>query len=238
MKSAIGYVRCSSDQQSESGLGLEAQKQRIMAWAAMKGVEVVAWFVDDGVSAGLPLDKRPAGKQLMAEARASKPVIVVAKFDRLFRSLGDCCLTIDALDKLGVSVVSIAEGFDTTDSNPFARAMMQIIGVFAELERQLIKQRTKEALAVKRNRGERISRYAPYGWDFSSRLHGSDLHTLVENPAEQEVRAWILKQDQCGLSACSIARELNNRGVSTKCGGPWRHSSVVGILKRKMAVAA
>src|SRR5260370_41684355 len=98
--------------------------------------------------------------------------------------------------------------------------MMQIIGVFAELERQLIKQRTKEALAVKRKRGERISRYAPYGWDFSSRLHGSDLHTLVENPAEQEVRAWILKQGQCGLSARSIARELNNRGVATKCGGP------------------
>src|SRR5260370_27323882 len=175
MKSAIGYVRCSSDQQSESGLGLEAQKQRITAFCAMKGIEIIAWFIDDGVRAGVPLEDRPAGRQLMAAARASKPVIVVAKFDRLFRSLGDCCLTIDALDKLGVSVVSIAEGFDTTDSNPFARAMMQIIGVFAELERQLIKQRTREALAVKRNRGERSSRGAPHGWDVCSRLHGSGL---------------------------------------------------------------
>ena len=147
---------------------------------------------------------------------------------------------LEAVDADVDLVVCITEGIDTTNENPFARAMMQIISVFAELERRLIILRTREAMAVKRRRSEQISRYAPYGWDFvedgfvEKDGERKALHRLVENTSEQGVLSWIGEQ-QSKLSPRAIARSLNARGVKTKCGGPWRHSTIIGILKRKAA---
>jgi len=126
---------------------------------------------------------RPAGARLLALARKSKPVVVVAKFDRLFRSVADAAQTIPDFDHRGIEFVAIAEGFDMT--NPYGRAMAQMASVFAELERAMIRERTRAAMRVKRGRGERISGHAPYRWDF-----GQD-GLLIENPLEQEVIAWI-----------------------------------------------
>jgi DNA invertase Pin-like site-specific DNA recombinase len=85
-----------------------------------------------------------------------------------------------------LDIPSTNRGFDTTDANPFARAMLQMVAIFGELEKSLIRQRTKDALAVKRTRGERISRHAPFGWDFGP------ADALVENAQEQEVIRQII----------------------------------------------
>src|SRR5208283_1221457 len=111
-------------------------------------------------------------------ARKSKAVVVVAKFDRLFRSVADAAATIADFDRKGIQLVAIAEGFDMT--NIYGRAMAQMASVFAELERAMIRERTRTAMNVKRSRGERISRHAPFGWEF-----GAD-GKLVENAREQE----------------------------------------------------
>ena len=86
MKSAIGYIRVSSEEQADSGLGLAAQRQRIEAYCQMKGLKLQEIFEDAAVSGGKALSTRPAGARLLGEIRKSKPVLVVAKFDRLFRS--------------------------------------------------------------------------------------------------------------------------------------------------------
>jgi len=227
MKTAVAYVRVSSDEQADSGLGLEAQRERIAAYCRMKGWNVAAIYEDAGVSASKPLSDRPAGSRLLADLKKAKAVIIVAKLDRAFRSVADATSTIMKLDKKGVSIVSLAEGFDTTDSNPFARAMLQMVAIFAELERNLIRQRTKDALGVKRKRGERISRHAPFGWDFSNEGR------LVENKAEQETIAFAktLRQGQ-GFSLREIASELDTQGVRSKHGRNWSAMSVKSILDR------
>ena len=112
MKDAISYIRVSSDELADSGLGLEAQRQRIAAYCTMKGLNLAEEFEDPGISAGKPLASRPAGSKLLAAAKKSKAVVVVAKLDRLFRSVADAANVIDHFDKRGIQLVAIAESFD------------------------------------------------------------------------------------------------------------------------------
>ena len=120
--------------------------------------------------------------------------------------------------------MSIAEGFDMT--NPYGRAMAQMASVFAELERAMIRERTKAALKVKRGRGERISGHVPYGWDFGR--NGK----LIENATEQRAVAWIRQLHSQGTSLRHIADMLNAKGVEPKRAKKWLHSSVLRIVSR------
>ena len=120
MNEAIGYVRVSSDEQADSGLGLQAQRQRITAFCEMKGLRLADVYEDAGVSAGKPLASRPAGARLLNAARRGKIVVVVAKLDRLFRSVTDAANVIADFDRKGIELIAIAEGFDMT--NPYGRS--------------------------------------------------------------------------------------------------------------------
>jgi site-specific DNA recombinase len=224
MKKALGYVRVSTDEQAERGLGLEAQRQRIRAYCEMKGLHLTTIFEDPGLSGGKPLGSRSGGGSILAEARRTKPVVVVAKLDRLFRSVADAAQTICEFDRHGIELVAISEGFDMT--NPYGRAMAQMASVFAELERAMIRERTRAAMKVKRGRKERISGHAPFGWDFGS------CGKLVENIKEQKAVAWILKLHKKGESLRAIAQKLNDRGIEPKRADRWIHSSVLRIVHR------
>src|SRR5262249_35249926 len=130
--------------------------QRIEAYCTLKDVKLAQMFEEPGGSGAKPLNERPAAKRLLAEAKRSKATVVVAKLDRLFRSVADAALKITEFDSSGVEPVSIAERFDMT--SPYGRAMAQMASVFAELERAMITERTRAALRVKKACGERISR--------------------------------------------------------------------------------
>jgi site-specific DNA recombinase len=225
MQSAIGYVRVSSEEQADSGLGLDAQRQRIRAYCELKDLHLATIFEDPGVSGGKPLATRPGGSRLLEKARATRPVVViVARPDRLFRSVADAAQTIAAFDKKGIELVAVAEGFDMT--NPYGRAMAQMASVFAELERAMIRERTRAAMRVKRDRRERISGHVPFGSD----LRSDGL--LVDNVPEQQVIAWIRKLRGQGKSLREIAALLNDRRIRPKRGKCWLHSSVIRILSR------
>ena len=141
MNDALGYIRVSSEEQAGSGLGLEAQRQCIAAYSAVKGLHLAEVFEDPGISGGKPLASRPAGSRLLAAAKKTKAIVVAAKLDRLFRSVADAASVIADFDKRGIRLVAIAESFDTT--NPYGRAMAQMASVFAELERAMIRERTQ-----------------------------------------------------------------------------------------------
>jgi len=227
MKDAISYIRVSSEEQADSGLGLEAQRQRIGAYCTMKGLHLAEVFEDPGISAGKPLGSRPAGSRLLAAAKKGKAVVVVAKLDRLFRSVADAANVIADFDKKGIDLVSISEGFDATTI--YGKAMMQVASVFAELERGLIRERTRSAMSVKRSRGERISGHAPYGWDFGAGGH------LVENGREQKIIARMRKLRADGLSYRGIAVRLDGDGILPKRGKRCIHTTVKSILVRNAA---
>lgn len=227
MKTAIGYVRVSSEEQADSGLGLEAQRERIRAFCTLKGLELAEVFEDAGVSGGKPLESRPAGAKLLASARKGKPVVVVAKLDRLFRSVADAAGIIADFDRKGIELVAISEGFDMT--NMYGRAMAQMASVFAELERAMIRERTRSALSIKRTRGERISRHAPFGWEF-----GAD-GKLVENLAEQEAIILMRGLRSEGKGYEEIAGLLNGTSIKPKRAERWARATVRAILNRKAA---
>ena len=136
MIAAIGYLRVSSEDQADS---LEAQRQRIRSNCELMGLNLAYILEVPAVSGGMALSTRPAGARLLALARMSKPVVVVAKFDRLVRSVGDADHA--DFDRRDIELVAIAERFDMT--NPDGRAMAQMASVFAVSFRQPCKKMIK-----------------------------------------------------------------------------------------------
>ena len=123
--------------------------------------------------------------------------------------------------------MAIAESFDMT--SPYGRAMAQMASVFAELERAMIRERTRSAMSVKRKRGERISGHAPYGWDFGSKGR------LVENAGEQKIIARMRLMRAEGMSFRGIGVRLDEEGIRPKRGKRWIHTTVKTILARNAA---
>jgi DNA invertase Pin-like site-specific DNA recombinase len=107
--------------------------------------------------------------------------------------------------------------------------MAQMASVFAELERAMIRERTRSAMSVKRSRGERISGHAPFGSDFGA---GGK---LVENALEQKIIDRMRRLRADGLSYRGIAVRLDREGILPKRGKRWIHTTVKSILARNAA---
>ena len=150
---AIGYIRVSTDQQRESGLGLEAQRAAIEETAARLHLALTSVHVDAGLSGSLAIDDRPALADVLNTVRRGD-TIIVAKRDRLARDAFLSVLIEREVAKKGGRILSAAgEGTDRDD--PSATFTRRILDAVAELERALIAARTRAALKAKRARGER-----------------------------------------------------------------------------------
>jgi DNA invertase Pin-like site-specific DNA recombinase len=149
VKTAI-YMRISTEEQS-----IEAQMRAITSFLQYKGISQYQIYKDEGFS-GKNSD-RPALKQLLNEAKQGTiDLIVVWKLDRLSRSLSDLIALLKRLNEHNVKFASVTEQIDM--STPHGVMMMQMIGVFAEFERNMIIARTKAALAVKKANGVHCGR--------------------------------------------------------------------------------
>ncbi len=173
---AIGYIRVSTDEQAASGLGLADQRQRITAYAAMRGLELVDIIADEGVSGGKPIADRPGGAVLLKALRAGKAsAVIVLKLDRGFRNAADCLGTVGAWDKRGIGLHIVDLGGTAVDtSSAMGRFMLTVLAGAAEMERNLIAERTRAAMRQKRERGERASRIAPFGYVRGRRPGGAE----------------------------------------------------------------
>jgi site-specific DNA recombinase len=153
---AVGYVRVSTDEQAREGISIEAQEDRIRAMAIAKGWSLLEIIKDAGYS-GKSLN-RPGAKGLIeACRRGAVDVVVVYKVDRLTRKQKDLWhLLEEVFDANRVGFVSVTEAFDTTTAS--GKAFLGMIGVFAQLERDLVSERTKEALHQKKTKHEWVGR--------------------------------------------------------------------------------
>lgn len=207
---AVGYLRVSTDEQADSGLGLAAQEAAVKAYCTMKGLDLVALIVDPGVSAGKPLDTRPGGRDLGDKLRAREAGSVVAlKLDRLFRSVVDCLQVIEGWERNGVALHLVDFGGMAVDtSSAIGKMFLTISSGFAEFERNLTKERTKAAMGTKKVKGERVGSI-PYGFTLCP-----DGITLQANEAEaalvNEVKDRYHNQ---GQSAQTILDWLRGPGV-------------------------
>ncbi|OBF69617.1 recombinase RecB [Mycobacterium sp. 852002-51971_SCH5477799-a] len=149
----FGYTRVSTDEQADRRNGLEAQRQIIEA-QALRRQWSLEHFADEGVSGKAIGPKLAEGLQLLASGQADG--LVVAKLDRLSRSIVNAANIIEAAQAQGWSLVILDLGVDLTTAA--GRMMAMNLVNFAQYERELISERTKAALAAKKRRGERIGR--------------------------------------------------------------------------------
>ncbi len=220
---AIAYLRVST---SEQELGPEAQRAAVERWATANGVTVVAWCVDQGVSGGAEIDKRPGLQQALDALREqSAGILVVAKRDRLARDVVLAALIERLAQKDGAKVVSAAgEGGDDIN-DPSSMLMRRIVDAFAEYERALIRARTKAALRVKKDRGERAGNI-PFGF----RLR-SDGRSVEPNADEQAAAARARELRAQGVSIRGIVGALAREGVVGRSGKPLCKAAVERIVR-------
>ena len=228
---AIGYIRCSTHEQADSGLGLEAQAERIRAYAKLKGLEHVEIITDAAVSGGKPLASREGGQKLLAAIRKRRAdAVIVLKLDRGFRNATDCLSTVEQWDSNGVALHILDLGGNAIDTTSAAgRFMLVVLAGAAEMERNLTRERTRSAMAVKKANGHRTGT-VPYGHDLAD-----DGVTLVPNESEQAVIHEIKVMRANGKTLKQIAHVLSERGIPTKTGrsARWTHQAVARIVGRR-----
>lgn len=217
------YQRVSTALQAADGHGLDAQRTRLDAFAAERGMEVVEVIADEGQS-GKDL-KRPGMLRVIELAeRGLIDGLVVTKTDRVSRSLRDLLNLIELLRKQDVALVTTDEAFDTT--TPMGKAMQAVSAAFGELERDMAAVRTREALEEARRKGIRLGR-PPLGWTKEGgELVQSDRFEVVE-------RAFALHRRD-GMTLASIADLFNDEGVPTGSGrGRWAKGNVARLVQAR-----
>ena len=118
---AIGYVRCSTQEQADSGLGLTAQAECIRAYCHMKKLVLLEIIDDPGVSGGKPLADREGGKQLLEKIKKRKAdAVVMLRLDRMFRNAGDCLTTVEKWEKSGIALHVVDLGGNAIDTTSAA----------------------------------------------------------------------------------------------------------------------
>jgi DNA invertase Pin-like site-specific DNA recombinase len=217
----IAYLRVSTDQQSKSGLGIDAQRAAIARFAEAEGIAVLAEFVEVETGKGADaLDRRPVLREALAAARKHKAAVCVAKLDRLSREVA----FISGLMAQKVPFIVAELGADT---DPF---MLHIYAALAEKERALISERTRLALAVKKAQGVRLGN--PTNLQEAAEKGAAANRKIAEDFA-RNVLPVVEKLRSAGTtSLLGLAHALNERGVRTPRGGAWHASSVKNLLAR------
>jgi DNA invertase Pin-like site-specific DNA recombinase len=215
MQPAIAYVRVSTARQGRSGLGLDAQVASITAFAASAGFEVVDTIVEVETGKGSDaLARRPQLATALEIARLTGATLVVAKLDRLTRSV-----------EFGANLLNRGVDFRLADHPDANNFMIHILLAFAEKERQDISDRTTAALAAAKARGQRLGSPTTPG---INRGRAAAFATSL-----RDVVTPLLH-----LSSRAIAAELNSRGLFTAAGAAWSSVTVLRLLARLQGAEA
>ena len=223
-KTAILYIRVSTADQAEHGVSLDAQTERLLAYAKLNNLEVVKILREEAISGSIPLNERPEGAKL-AELVATGQVkhVVSLKLDRLFRNSIDALTTTQTWDKKGVALhLTDMGGTSLSTGSAMGKMMFAMMSAYAEFERNLTAERTTQALAHKKLNSQAYSP-TPYG-------KNRDGDMLTDNEQEQSIINKMRELRDDGSSLRGIADHLNSNGISSKQGKQWYASSVGYIL--------
>jgi len=217
MADIIAYYRVSTKQQSDSGLGLEAQKAAVEAYARQAGARILSSYRE--VESG-KLAERPELAKALAHARRSKATLVVAKLDRLARNVA----FLSALMRSGVDFVCC--------DNPHANKLtIHILAAVAEDEAERISARTKAALQAAKARGVKLGSARPDHWKgrekarlaglARGRLVAAKVVSKAANEAYADLAPMMTEWRTEGTTLEGIAERLNAEGHTTRRGKPW-----------------
>lgn len=225
----VGYVRVSTQGQADHGQGLAVQERQIRLWAKRNGHRLVEIYTDAGVSGSNGVEDReglPLALNALRDGQAEG--LVVAKLDRLARSLTVQEVVLGKIWSLDRTVYSVGEGGEVLaddPSDPMRTATRQMVGVFAQLERAMITKRLRDGRQHKQAQGGYAGGRPPYGWR-------AKVGALVEDDAEQATlrRARELRAE--GLSLRQTADQLAVEGLTNRQGGTWHSAALGRVLDR------
>jgi len=198
------YVRVSTDEQADQGFSIDVQKERLIAFSKSQGWEDYKLYIDDGYT-GTKLD-RPAMNRLIRHIEEKKiTTVCVYKLDRLGRKQKDVLYLLeDVFEKNGVAFKSSTEPFDT--STPFGKAMTGVLAVFAQLERDMIIERTTSGRREKLSQGQWSGGRIAFGYNWNK-----DAKQLEIVPEEAQLVREMYRMFLQGQTYSAIADWMNNR---------------------------
>ena len=237
MKQAIGYIRVSTEKQANEGVSLEAQEAKIVSWCKANDYELVKVCVDAGISGA---GKKIRGRSSLEKTMETRPnlkaalkslskgnVLVTYSLSRLARSTSDMLGIGELVASKKADMVSLSEQIDTTTAA--GKMMFQMLAVLSEFERNLVAERTTNALQHKKRTGQKYTNQTPYGFEA---IEGR----LVEVKQEVKVVAEIQSSRTGGKTLQFIADSLNTRGIPTKTGKQWAPATIHLLMKRSSLV--
>lgn len=215
VKSAAIYIRVSTLDQAREGYSLDAQESALRKWCADHGYSVYDLYADRGIS-GKDIDHRPDMIRLMHDAKEGRfSVVVFWALSRFTRSVMDLYDTMTKFSDWGVSMVSYTESFDT--STPMGRAMIGIVGVFAQLERELTGERVTAAMLTRAEKGKRTCNEV-LGYD----LLGKDSLSINKKEAEYVHYCFTAYLERKSLTeVAALCREKGYHGKRGRIPSPW-----------------
>jgi DNA invertase Pin-like site-specific DNA recombinase len=229
-KTAIGYVRVSTQEQAKEGVSLDAQRDKLRSYCKLNGIKLVDIVADEGIS-GSTLDRPGLQAALHMIRRGRANTLIVAKLDRLSRSLRDvCALMSDYFTDDRYHLLSVC-GMVNTHSAA-GRMLMMNLANYNQFERELISERTREALQHMKAQGIRLGP-AKYGYELSNQLDAKGRRMLVPLASEQEIIARLAAAQADGVGFNDIARQLNAEGIRARRGGEWTGRFASAVLQRE-----
>lgn len=221
----IAYYRVSTEAQGRSGLGLDAQRQAVRSLCDARGWQVIAEHTE--IESGKRAD-RPELTSALHNAKLTGALLVVAKLDRLSRSVA----FLSALQDSGARFI----GADMPEANELT---VHIMAAVAQAERKAIGRRTREALAAAKARGQKLGN--PNGAEALRRAGkgNADAVAVLKGDADsfaQELAPVLEDIRRSGHTSLPLmAKALNDRHIQTRRGGKWHPSSVKNLLQRLAA---
>lgn len=226
-RKAVGYIRVSTDMQASDGLSLDAQTAAIEQYCASQGLQLVRICKD--VISGAKAE-RPGLQVALGSLQQGADVLVVLKFDRLSRSIRHFCELYEQYFKSGEKeLVAIRESIRLDSA--LGRALISILLVFAQMEREATAERTREAVRHIKQCGYHHGK-APYGFKAVPSSENPRFKVLVEDPEEQAILARIKSWIEDGIKVPEIAARLNQEALKPPQATKWRTSFVYLLVER------
>lgn len=222
------YCRVSTAEQAASGTtSLQEQNRRNRAVAELRGgvPGEIQKFSDAGVSGTIPLGRRPAGKEMLALAKAGD-TIIANKLDRLFRSASDALATAEKLRERGVDLILIDIGTDPVTGNGAAKMFFGMLALVAEFERERIAERCRDGMRAKAARMGHIGGLAPYGYMVEGVSRAA---TLIPLEHEQDVVRKALEMKRLRMRPAQITNALNEMGHRDRQNSPFKVYQIMRI---------
>lgn len=217
------YIRVSTLDQAREGYSLDTQEKTLKKWCQEQKYDIYDLYADKGIS-GKDIEHRPDMNRLLNDAKTGKfNIVLFWALSRFTRSVSDLYSTMEKFQKWNVSMISYTEAFDT--STPMGRAMIGIVGVFAQLERELTSERVVAAMGERAAQGKRTCSEI-LGYD----LDGKDSFKINEKEAEY-VR-FCFSEYLLRKNLSEVAKEAKIRGFKGKRGKTPTAYSIQKILTR------